>query len=164
MNKKAGALIFLVSLLAILALPLFAVAANNNATGIPYWGVGGLISCTGSVPVAGVSGGNPAGLPTCTSLCNLIQTFVNIIFFIMTLCLFVLAPAMFAVGGVMMMVSGANPEMLSKGKSVLLGTVIGIAITLCSYLLVATFVSVLNTTTSNGAPSVFGSAISCPSQ
>jgi len=151
MNKKAGAVILFVSLVAILSLPLFAKA--DIASGIPYWATNGLVSCTGN-------GAN--GTPVCTSVCDLIGTFVNVIYFIITICIFILAPVMFAIGGIMVMVSGANPEMLSKGKSVLLGTVIGVAIVLCSYLIVFTFVSVFNA--SNNGGSVFGSTLSCTPQ
>ncbi len=158
MTKKAGALIFLVSMIAILALPMLANA--QNATGIPYWPTNGLISCVGNYSVGNITGVNPSGRPTCSSICDLLQTFVNIVYFIITVCIFVLAPIMFAVGGVMMIFSGANPEMLSKGKSVLLSTATGIAIVLCSYLLVFTFISVLNAN-SNG---IFGGTLMCTPQ
>jgi hypothetical protein len=163
MNKKAGALILFLSLVVLFAVvPLFvnAQSQNQNATGIPYWAPTGLISCTGNP----LNNDGSQNSNACTSLCNLIQTFVNIIFFVITICLFVLAPAFFAIGGIMMMLAGANPEMLSRGKSVLLSTVIGLAIVLCSYILVTTFVTVLNTTTSNGAPTVFGASIQCTPQ
>lgn len=163
MNKRAGVCILLFSLIALVAVPLFANA--QNATGIPYWATGGLISCTGNYMNASPTGpyGSGSNAP-CRSLCDLIQTFVNIIFFLITICLFVLSPISFAVGGIMMMASGANPEMLSKGKSVLLSTVIGVAIVLCSYLVVSTFVNALGTTTSKGAPPIFQNVLSCTPQ
>ena len=161
MAKRTGALIVLVSLIVILGVPLFARA--DNATGIPYWATGGLISCTGNYMNASPTGPYGAGSnPPCRSVCDLIQTFVNIIYFAITICLFVLSPIFFAVGGIMMMVSGANPEMLSKGKSVLLSTVIGIAVVLCSYMLVFTFVGIFNAKV-NGK-SVFSGTLDCAAQ
>jgi hypothetical protein len=146
--------------------PFLAPAAAQNATGIPYWGTGGLISCVGSYNVNLSNGstfnGNSSEKPSCSSVCDLIQTFANIIYFLITICLFVLAPIFFGIGGIMLMVSGANPEMRSRGRSVLTGTVIGVGIILCAYLIVFTFLGIFNAV-SNGQP-VFSNNIQCTAQ
>ncbi|HVN26583.1 MAG TPA: pilin [Candidatus Paceibacterota bacterium] len=149
--KTAGRIILFASVVALAVVPLFARA--DNASGIPYWANGGLLSCTGNY----VNGAHP-----CTSVCDLIQTIVNVIYFGITICLFVLAPIFFTIGGVMLMVSGANPEMMSRGKGILLNTVIGVVIVLCSYLIVFTFVNVFGASV-NGQPA-FNSTFSCVPQ
>lgn len=134
MNKK----IALVALLLIIV-PTVALAYSNGDNSPPqlwpngYWGP--LVSCTG----------NGVGGTQCQSLCDLIGTIVNIIYFAISLCFFIIAPILFITGGIMIMVAGANPEMLSKGKTTLKSTTIGVLIVLCSYLIVATFVGVLQT-------------------
>lgn len=166
MKKTAGRIILFLALFAFVAAPLFASA--QNASGIPYWPQNGLISCTGNYSYNGTNGNftgsNPSGQPPCSSLCDLVQTIVNIVYFLITICLFILAPIMVAVGGIMMMISGANPEMLSKGKSVLTAAVVGIVIVLCSYLLVATFVSFLNISGVGGFGSGGSGSITCVAQ
>src|SRR5579864_4065902 len=125
MKKSLAIFIIAFSLLTIFALPHFAAAqtAYKAPTLWPtgYWGP--LLSCTG----------NGVGGMQCTNLCDLIGTFINIIYFIITICFFVIAPILFLIGGIMIMTAGANPEMLSKGKSTLKGAVIGIVIILCRY-------------------------------
>jgi hypothetical protein len=142
MKKTVRLGIVFLALITTLGLPHLAAAASapgpSSMWPTGYWGP--LVSCTGDLTGKNP---NPAGLPPCSNVCDLIQTFINIIYFIISICFFILTPIFAAIGGVMIMVSGANPEMLSKGKSVLTSTVIGLAIVLCSYLLVATVVSVL---------------------
>ncbi len=122
-------------------LPLVASAQTYNPPSLwptGYWGQGGLISCTGNyLPNA------PAGTNPCTNLCDLINTFINIVYFILSIAIFIITPVSFIVGAIMIMISGANPEMLGQGKKILLGTVIGLIIVLCSYLIVATFIKVI---------------------
>jgi hypothetical protein len=154
-TRTAGRIIAILSLAALVAVPLVAAAAAQNATGIPYWAPGGLISCTGNY--LDQNNSHP-----CQSVCDLIQTFANIIYFLITICLFVLAPIFFGIGGIMLMVSGANPEMRSRGRSVLTGTVIGVGIILCAYLIVFTFLGIFNAV-SNGQP-VFSNNIQCTAQ
>lgn len=103
-----------------------------------FWGP--LVSCTGNYLSAN-STGNAAG--TCQSLCDLIDTAVNVVYFAMSAAIFIIAPILFIIGGIIMMVSGANPDMLTKGRKTLIDTAIGLAIVLCSYLIVATVVSAL---------------------
>jgi hypothetical protein len=116
-----------------------------------YWATGGLISCTGNYLSSNTG-------PQCTNLCDLINTFVNIVYFLMTIAIFIIAPISFLAGAIMIMVSGANPGMLENGKKVLTGAVIGLVIVLCSYLIVATFLKVFNVTDIGG----FGGATCSP--
>jgi len=106
-----------------------------------YWGP--LVSCNGNYLANGSNG-------TCQSLCDLINTGINIVYFAMSVAIFIIAPILFIIGGIMIMVSGANPEMLSRGKKTLMDTVIGLVIVLCSYLIVYTIVSTLKITNIGG--------------
>jgi len=129
------------------ALPAFAFASSWTTPNIwptGFWGP--LVSCTGNyLPNGG--GQLPANGSTpspCTSLCDLIDTFINIVYFGISLAVFIIAPVMLGVGGVMIMMAGANPEMLGSGKKALTAAVIGVIIVLCSYLIVNTVITVLN--------------------
>jgi hypothetical protein len=76
----------------------------------------------------------------------------------MSVAIFIIAPVSFLVGAIMLMISGASPEMLGRGKKVLTGAVVGIVIVLCSYLIVSTFLKVFNVTDIGG----FGGATCTP--
>lgn len=137
-----------------LVLPVVASASSSGQYTNPslwptgFWAPNGLVSCTGNyIPGSGAN--------SCTNLCDLIGTIINIIYFAMSIAIFIVAPIMFVVGSIMVMVSGANPEMLGRGKKVLLSTVIGLVIVLCAYLVVATIISVLGINGVGG----FGNAI-----
>ncbi|MDR3582088.1 MAG: hypothetical protein P4L67_02315 [Candidatus Pacebacteria bacterium] len=109
-----------------------------NIWGVPpgYWAPNGIVSCSGnylSQP------SNP-----CTGLGDLLQTFVNVIYLVMSIALFILAPILFLVGAIMLMMGGANPAMLTKGRQTMIGVVVGIVIVLCAYLIVSTVISVLH--------------------
>jgi hypothetical protein len=127
-------------------LPIIAIASTSGSYTSPslwptgFWGP--LLSCTGNYPIGSTTGsGN-----YCTNLCDLIGTFINVVYFVMSIGIFIITPIMLVVGSIMLMVSGANPEMLGTGKKVLTSTVIGIAIILCSYLIVVTVVKTLGIT------------------
>ncbi len=47
----------------------------------------------------------------------------------------------FVAGGVMWLISGGNQNLITKGKAILTGTVKGIIIILCAYLIVNTLIS-----------------------
>jgi len=78
----------------------------------------------------------------CTSLCDLLHTMQHLIYFGITLALFVFTPIFVAYGGILMLIAGANESLWSQGKKVLTGTVIGIALSLGSFLIVNTFLIV----------------------
>ncbi|HUC31620.1 MAG TPA: hypothetical protein VMR99_02965 [Candidatus Paceibacterota bacterium] len=122
-----------------------------------FWGP--IVWCTGDYltntptnpnqnnQVAMPTGGQPAA---CTNLCDLIETFINIIYLAISIAIFIITPIMVVWGGIMIMFSGANPGTLETGKKILLGTVIGLVIVLCSYLLINTVLYVLNVTAIGG--------------
>jgi hypothetical protein len=152
--KKTAAkilLIFLVGTSAII--PLVASASVSNSYKTPslwptgFWGP--IVWCTGNYltpPADQVTLGGGKAPDTCNNLCDLIGTFINVIYLGMSIAIFIIAPIGVAWGGIMIMVSGANPGTLESGKKILLGTVIGIALVLGSYLIVNTVLAVLNVT------------------
>jgi hypothetical protein len=149
-SKKTLAKITLVFIVgSSLMLPIVVAASTGGTYSTPslwptgFWGP--LVSCTGNyIPNATNSDGSPVN--ACQNLCDLIGTFINIIIFGMSIAIFIVMPISFLVGAIMIMVSGANPGLLQSGKKVLWGVVIGLAIVLCSYLIVNTFVTVLGIT------------------
>ncbi len=139
---------------AIVALGLIAVPFAASAVSAPnLWGVppgfwGPLVSCEGNYMTnATPPHPNPPSVPkTCSNLCDLVQTFVNIIYFVMSVALFIVAPILVMVGAIMIIFAGANPGMLENGKKTITSTVIGIVIILCSYVIISTFLYALNIT------------------
>ena len=148
MNTTAAKILLIMIVGSSLALPLVASAwTTPNLWGTPpgFWGP--LVSCTGIyVGAPSTNPDNSPAAPPCTSLCDLIDTAINIIYFGMSLAIFILAPVMIVVGAVMVMLAGANPGMLESGKKTLTATVIGLAIVLCAYLIVNTTITVLGIT------------------
>ncbi len=144
-KNTAAKILFIAILGSSAALPLVASAwSTPNLWGTPpgFWGP--LISCTGIY--VGAPATNPNGTPAappCTSLCDLIDTAINITYFGMSLALFIIAPVMVVVGAVMIMLAGANPGMLESAKKTLTATVIGIFIVLGAYLIVNTTITLL---------------------
>jgi hypothetical protein len=148
MNTTAAKILLIMIVGSSLTLPLVASAwTTPNLWGTPpgFWGP--LVSCTGIyVGAPSTNPDNSPAAPPCTSLCDLIDTAINIIYFGMSLAIFILAPVMIVVGAVMVMLAGANPGMLESGKKTLTATVIGLAIVLCAYLIVNTTITVLGIT------------------
>ena len=136
--------IFYIFALIIVLLPSLAFAYTAPSiwpTG--FWGP--LVSCVGNY--SGATGSivpNPSGLPACASLCDLIYTIENVIYFGISIALFILSPILFAWGGIMYMVSRGKPEGTSKARKILIGALIGVLITLCAWLIVNTIVSFLS--------------------
>lgn len=118
----------------VFVLPHLVFAAEPSLWPTGYWGP--IVSCT-----ARYSGGS--NLPPCTSLCDILYTIRNAIYFGLSLILFVLAPIMFLAGGVMVVFGGTNPSIISRGRSILWGTLWGVVIALGSFLIVATFLWLL---------------------
>jgi hypothetical protein len=147
-SKKtfAKVVIALLVLLPVTA-PIIANASSGGTYQTPslwptgYWGP--LVSCTGNY----LRNNGDSTVPnSCTDLCDLIGTATNIIVFMMSVAIFIIAPISFVVGGIMIMIAGANPGMLEQGKKILTGAVVGLALVLCSYLIVATFISAIGIT------------------
>jgi hypothetical protein len=161
--KKTAAKLLLILLIgSSAALPMVSFAAQNQSGGAVsysapslwptgFWGpivwcTGDYLSGTGNNQING-PGGQP---PACSNLCDLVGTFINIIYLAMSIAIFIIAPISVAVGGIMIMFSGANPGLLEQGKKVLTGAVIGLAIVLCSYLIVNTVLWAFNITAIGG--------------
>lgn len=163
--KNIGAKILLVLIVSSLAvLPVVSFAAQSGSSNVSYaspslwptgfWGP--IVWCVGSTnpsanpsvsPTPGTAGKTP---PTCNNLCDLIGVFINVVYLLLSIAIFVIAPISVVAGGVMLMMAGANPEMLGRGKKVLTGAVIGLVIVLCSYLIVNTVLWALSITSVGG--------------
>jgi hypothetical protein len=88
--------------------------------------------------------GNTSGsvyVRPCQDLCDLVYQIVWIVCIAITWVIWVIAPISFIAGGIMYMLAGANPGTESKAKDVLKGAVIGVAIVLCSFIIINTVVS-----------------------
>jgi uncharacterized membrane protein len=83
-----------------------------------------------------------------------VQTILNVIYFAIAFVLWIAVPIDVAVGGIMYMLAGPNPNAVAKAKTILVGAAWGVAIVLCSYVIVSTFVHVLGITGIGG----FGSS------
>ncbi len=146
MKNIAAKMLLVVIVGSSMVLPLVASAAaytTPNIWGTPpgYWGP--LVSCTGNY----LSKNSDGTAPTpCTSLCDLINTFINIVYFGMSIAIFIIAPIMVVAGGIMIMFAGANPGMLESGRKAITAAVVGLLIVLCAYLIVNTFITVLSVT------------------
>ncbi len=121
----------------VLAAPLVASADVLQTPSIfpgGYWGTGGLVSCTG------IYSGQAAAKKYCTSVCDIIQTMVNIIYFGITLVLFVFTPILFAWGGITYLTSGGSPARRENAKKILTGALIGLLIVIFAFVIVKLFV------------------------
>ncbi len=133
MNTQSKAVILGLGLVVSLALPQLSSAAINSGdacSGIPCWGP--VITCTGNYLDE-----NSAVQP-CTNICDVVYTVRNIIYIVLTFLLLGAAPALFLAGGVMVLIAGANPGLLEKGKKTLWAAAVGVALALGSYVIIAT--------------------------
>lgn len=159
MDKRILVVVFGV----LLAAPILGLAAVTSPNLWPtgYWGGGptapggGLVSCTGN-PYSDFTTKPPTPNPNfCKSITDLIQTFVNVVYFGITLALFVFAPISFAIGGVLILTAGGsplevltggargNPQNLSMGKKIISSTVWGVVIVLGAFVIVRIFIWIL---------------------
>jgi hypothetical protein len=123
---------------AMLALPYVVFAAHNTLkTNVfdPTILAGPLLICTG-VPTSGGPITN-----TCQNLCDLVAEIAQIIYFMIAVIIWIVTPILVAVGGIMIMFAGASPEMIGRGKKTITGAVWGVAIVLCAWVIVFTFIS-----------------------
>ena len=132
-----------ITVTALITLPLFASAATRPVKS-DIWNPsdilqGPLVICWGG-PVNADGSPNP---DACTSLCDLVSQILNVIYFVIAFIIWIIVPIDVAIGGIMYMLVGANPGMLAKAKTILLGAAWAIGITLCSYIIIATFVNVM---------------------
>jgi hypothetical protein len=136
-----------------LALPslTFAQAVNNNVWDINIL-KGPLVTCVGA-PASGQPGTTP-----CQSLCDLVGQVAHVIYFMIAVVIWILTPIFVAWAGIRFMLSRGNAEQTSKARKMITGIMIGLAITLCAYIIVFTFVSVFGLAQYVGG---FGGAAAC---
>ena len=141
----------LIITLSILILPSLAFAFTAPNVWDPTILKGPLITCSGS--------GNGGTMnTTCSSLCDLIYTAINVIYFAIAFVIWILAPILFGVSGIMFLISGANPDLLSTAKKALTGTLWGVIIVLFSWLIINTVVTAFGITGVGG----FGASVCTP--
>ena len=119
MSKKLFLFFFLITLIAI---PLLSFATH----------VGGIVPC----------GAGESGHPACTT-CHAFQLLHNVIQFGF---LFILLPATaiaFLIGGVLMLTAGGNETQVTRAKSILWNTIIGILIAFSSWVIVNTIINTI---------------------
>lgn len=125
--------------LVLLGMPFASSLAATNPANMNVWNPailkGPLITCTGT---------GAGGFPPCQNLCDFVTTFINVVYYFIGVVLWVLTPIMFAWAGLSLALSQGSSEARSAAKNRMLRVVYGILITVCAYLIVATFVAVLN--------------------
>lgn len=133
--------VFLLILVGALLLVSPSLVLAHDASLFPFGYWGPFLSCTGDY-----LGGGEA----CTSVCDVFHTLQHIIYFGLSLVVFALAPVMFLAGGIMVVLGGANPAIISRGRSILWGTLIGVVIALGSFIIIATFLWVVGNDPAEG--------------
>ena len=137
MSTKAK-LAYAIPIIVLFVLPSIILVASAASINNNVWDVsilkGPLVTCTGD-------GSN--GVP-CQNLCDLIGTVVHVVYFTIAVVIWIIAPIMVAWSGIRLMLSRGNPEGASGAKKMITSVVIGLVIVLSAYLIVFTFVSVLN--------------------
>jgi len=91
---------------------------------------GGLVPCDGA---------------DCT-ICSFFQMLINIYDFIVKMIATPLAVIGITVGAIFMMISAGNPNLMSTGKKIFWTAIIGLALVFCSYLIIATVLSIIGYT------------------
>lgn len=137
MKRKIGYVFPLLIILVLTALPYAASAAIRSNV----WSIdilkGPLISCTG----AGTPGGTDQ--KNCQSLCDLVSTVANVVYFGIGVVIWIVAPIMIAWSGILLMLSRGSTERASQARKMVTSVAIGLLIVLCAYLIVYTFVNVI---------------------
>jgi len=142
--KKIFAIVLLLGIL----LPALSFAAANS---FPYWGP--LLSCTGIYKPGDIN--YKTDLPPCQNVCQIFDTFQNVLYFAATIIVFVIAPIIMVVGGIMIMTAGGSEERMKKGRDALWGAVWGIVLTFAAFLILNTFIWLIGS-------SAFKSQVSWP--
>ena len=142
MKKLLIACLAILSVAPLIAAPYVAFADHNNINSnvfVPTILAGPLTVCVGAQNVN--TGGS--NFPVCNNLCDLVAQVANVIYFFIAAVIWVIAPVLITVGGIMIMLHGASPEMVGRGKKTITGAVIGIVIVLCAWLIVFVFVGAM---------------------
>jgi Mn2+/Fe2+ NRAMP family transporter len=151
--------IVIVAALTVALLSPYAAFANSNPIRSNVWNPtilrGPLVTCTGT----GSQDTNPT-FPACQSLCDLVSTFANVVYFFIGVVIWIIAPIMIAWSGITFMTSRGNTSRTSEARKMITAVAIGLLIVLCSYLIIFTFVKVLGFAGSVGG---FGTN-ACPLQ
>lgn len=135
--------------LALFLLPyvVFACTPNNNVWN-PSILKGPLVTCSGApLTITSDASGKltvtPNDKEACHSICDLVCTAANVVYFGIGVVIWIIAPIFILWSGLLLMLSRGNPEGLSKAKKMVTQVVIGLLIVLVAYLLVYTFVKVV---------------------
>ncbi len=120
------------------AMPFVASAAIKSNVWSPDILTGPLISCTGANTAGGTDSKN------CQDLCDLVSTVANVIYFGIGVVIWIIAPIMIAWTGLSFMFGRGDPGAVTAARDRALRVVLGLFIVLCAYLIVFTFVKVLN--------------------
>jgi hypothetical protein len=146
-RKLLAALPIIFALVAPLALSTLAIPAvalaDSKQINSNVWNVtilqGPLVTCVGATTQTG----NPSNLPVCSNLCDLIGTVANVVYWGIGVVIWIILPIMFLWSGILFMISAGSQEKVGKARKMLTAAVIGALIVLCAYLLVYTFVNIL---------------------
>ena len=125
----------------VLFVGLTVLPALVSAATLPYWGP--ILSCTADF--SNIQDPTVPKAPTekCTSLCDALKTGQNIINLLLTLILFIGVPVGVLLGGGALLMSGGLPKMISLGKQILTGAVVGAVLALGAYVIVNTVLRVV---------------------
>lgn len=137
-KKFLQTLPLLVALIPTFAVPIAAHAAVNNNVWDPTILKGPLVTCVGA---------STSTLPvqqTCADLCDLVGQVAHVIYFMIAVVIWILTPIFVVWAGILFIMSRGSTEMTGQARKMIRGLVIGLAIALCAYIIIHTFVSVLN--------------------
>lgn len=144
MSRKVFSFFFLAGVIA--GFFAFAWAPPAAEAAFPYWGEGGILSCSG-LYCGDAIGGLPEGTRgPCKSVCDIIATGQNVLYLALTILMLVIVPVLIAVSGIMMMVSAGKPETFNQGKAIGVNTVIALLLGLAAFVIVNTIFWVLGIT------------------
>ncbi len=131
---------FFILPLALAVLSPFVTLAASAPVNYNVWSPsilkGPLVTCTGT--------GDGSVKYACESLCDLMSTFANVVYFFIGVVIWIVTPIMFAWSGILFILSRGNTGRTGEARKMITGTVIGILIVLCGYLIIYTFLSVLS--------------------
>jgi hypothetical protein len=85
----------------------------------------------------------------------MLVAFRNLAYVMLSIGIFGVAPIFFIWGGIRIITAGASPAGISAGRSILIGTVVGILIGLAAFVIVNTVVDVLNSVNSGAGTKIW---------
>jgi hypothetical protein len=126
---------------------LLFTSASAHTSGL--WTPGDPIVPCGITPPVGFSGPLTSEQQPCTE-CDILHLLKHLVDFVLVAAAPILATLFFVIAGFYMMLGGANPGMLSRGKSMFKDTFIGLLIVMLTWLITNTLIQSL------ADPSIFG--------